>query len=138
MGGRLALESVAGLAWNTQVFSAAPISYPHMYPHFVAPGTTFTGKRGHVLTRGCDQLGKAGEGDERRIKLRFQALGAAECDSRMHNHTLKSLLRRRGIDDLEQRLVALLLLRRCPLSLLGRVIGSGEPTLRCRSALPLP
>jgi len=31
--------------------------------------------------------GKAGEGDERQIKLRFQSLGAAQCDSRMHNHT---------------------------------------------------
>jgi hypothetical protein len=47
----------------------------------------FTGERGNAPAVGYDELGKTGEGDERRIKLRFQSLGAVECDSRMHNHT---------------------------------------------------
>ena len=35
--------------------------------------------------RDCDEFGKSGEGGDRRINLLFQALGAAEYDSRMHN-----------------------------------------------------
>ena len=62
-------------------------SRAYFIPHFAVPGTTFAGERGKLPTRGYDELGKAGEGDERRIKQRFQALGAAECDSRMHNYT---------------------------------------------------
>jgi hypothetical protein len=42
-------------------------------------------------TRGYDEDGKAGGGEERRIKLRFQSLGAVECDSLMHNHTRRLL-----------------------------------------------
>ena len=69
------------------VFSAMLISYPHLYPQIGVAGRRFTGERGSVVTRGYDELRKAGEGDERRLELGFQALGAAECDSRMHNHT---------------------------------------------------
>jgi hypothetical protein len=69
------------------VFSAMLISYPHFYPQFAIVGTMFTGQRGSVPTRDCDELVKAGERQKRRIKLRFQALGAAECDSHMQNHT---------------------------------------------------
>ena len=58
-------------------------SYPHFYPQIGVAGRRFTGERGSVATRGYDELGTAGEGDERRIRLLFQALGAAECDSRM-------------------------------------------------------
>ena len=47
----------------------------------------FIGERGNAPAGGYDELGKAGEGDERRIKLRIQMLGSAESDSRMHNHT---------------------------------------------------
>lgn len=67
------------------------ISYPHLYPQFAFARTRFTGERGNVPTRGYDELGSAGEGDDRLIKLRFQALGAAECDSRMQNHTRRFL-----------------------------------------------
>ena len=73
------------------MFSSALISYPHFYPHFVVAGARFTGERGSMPTRGYDEDGKAGEGDERRVKLRFQALGAAECDSRTQNHTRRLL-----------------------------------------------
>jgi hypothetical protein len=38
-----------------------------------------------------DENGKAGERDEGRIKLRFQMLGAPECDSRMQTHTRRFL-----------------------------------------------
>jgi hypothetical protein len=69
------------------VFSAMLISYPHLYPHFAVAGTRFTGERGSMYTRGYDEDEKAGEGDEWRIKLGFQMLGPAECDSRMQNHT---------------------------------------------------
>ena len=62
------------------VFSAVLISYRHLYPHFGVPGTTFTGERGNVPTRGYDELGKAGECEERQIKLRFQSLGSAESE----------------------------------------------------------
>jgi hypothetical protein len=48
------------------------------YPHFGVPGIMFTGGRCNMPTRGCDENGKAGEGEERRIKLRFQSLGPAE------------------------------------------------------------
>jgi len=37
------------------VFSALLISYPH----FGVAGTTFTGERGRVPMRGCDELAKA-------------------------------------------------------------------------------
>jgi hypothetical protein len=47
----------------------------------------FIGERGNAPAGGYDALGKTGEADERRVKLPFQGLGAAECDSRMHNHT---------------------------------------------------
>ena len=63
------------------------ISYPHLYPQIGVAGRRFTGERGRVPTRGYDELGTAGEGDERRIKPGFQTLGPAECDSRMQNHT---------------------------------------------------
>jgi hypothetical protein len=69
------------------VFSDMLISYPHLYPRFGVAGTTFTGERGSVPTRGYDEVRRAGEGDERRIKLRFQVPGAVECDSCMRNHT---------------------------------------------------
>jgi hypothetical protein len=42
---------------------------------------------GNVAMRGCDELGTAVEDDERRTKLGFQSLGAAECESCMRNHT---------------------------------------------------
>ena len=61
--------------------------HAHLYPHFAVAWTRLSDERGNVPTRGYDELGKAGEGNERRIKLRFQSLGAVECDSRMHNHT---------------------------------------------------
>jgi hypothetical protein len=65
------------------VFLAVLISYPICTPISV----TLTGERGHAPTRGYEVLGKAGEGEEWGIKLRFQSLGAAECDSCMRNHT---------------------------------------------------
>jgi hypothetical protein len=40
-----------------------------------------------VPKRSYDEIGKTGEGDERRTKLGFQSFGAAGCDSRMQNHT---------------------------------------------------
>jgi len=40
----------------------------------------FTGVCCIVPMTGCDELGKAGEREERRIKLGFQSLGTAECD----------------------------------------------------------
>ena len=67
------------------------ISYPHLYPQFGVAGTTFTVERGIMPIRGCDEIGKVGEREERRIKLGFQALGAAECDSRMQKHTRRFL-----------------------------------------------
>ena len=73
------------------VFSAVLISYPHLYPHFAAAGTPSTGERGSMPTRGYDEDGKPVEGDEPRIKLGFQTLGAAECDSRMQSHTRRFL-----------------------------------------------
>ena len=69
------------------VFSDMLISQPHLYPRFGVAGTTFTGERGSVPKRGCDELGKAGGRQGRRIKLRFQTLGPVECDSCMRNHT---------------------------------------------------
>ena len=69
------------------VFSAMLISYSYFYPQIAVAGTMFTGESGRVCTRDCDELGKAGEGDERRIELRIQALGSLECDSCMQNHT---------------------------------------------------
>ena len=51
------------------VSSVAPIFYPHSYPQFAVAGTRFTGERGRVPTRGYDELGKAGDGEERWIKL---------------------------------------------------------------------
>jgi hypothetical protein len=69
------------------VFSAVLISYPHLYPHIDVAGIMFTGERGNVPASGYDEFRKAEEGDERRITPRFQMLGSAERDSRMHNHT---------------------------------------------------
>jgi hypothetical protein len=69
------------------VFSAMLMSYPHLYPKISVAGRRFAGERGNVPKRGYDELGPVGEGDERRIKLLFQTLGPAECDSRMQNHT---------------------------------------------------
>ena len=66
-------------------------SCTHFMPPFVPP---FRCRRNEVHRRaasvpmrGYDEDGKAGEGDERGIKLGFQSLGPAECDSRMQNHT---------------------------------------------------
>ena len=50
------------------------ISYPNLYPQFAVAVARFTGERGRVPTRGCDELGTAGEGDERRINYDFWGL----------------------------------------------------------------
>ena len=62
-----------------------PICTPNSLPLGQRPPAS--GPRGSRPTRSYDEDGKAGEGDEPRIKLGFQTLGAAECDSRMQNHT---------------------------------------------------
>jgi hypothetical protein len=50
-------------------------------------GTRVTGERGIVPTKGNDEPGRAVEGEERGIELRFHLLEAAECDSCKRNHT---------------------------------------------------
>lgn len=55
-------------AFSTVLFS---------YPHIDVAGTRFTGEWGNVRTRGYDELGKTGEGDERRIRLGFKSSGSA-------------------------------------------------------------
>jgi hypothetical protein len=57
------------------VFSAVLISYPHLYPHIDVAGIMFTGERGNVPMRGCDEFGKAGERQERQINYDFRGLG---------------------------------------------------------------
>lgn len=74
-------SEVSGRRWG--YFQLCSFSTPIRTPISV----TLTGERGRVPTRGCDELGTAGEGSERRIKLGFQSLGPAECDSRIQNHT---------------------------------------------------
>ena len=85
--GVLARPDFDGFGRHWGVFSAALISYPHLYPQYGVAGTKFAGEWGNLPMRGRDELGKAGEGDERRIKLRFQSLGAVKRDSCMRIHT---------------------------------------------------
>ena len=81
-GGENAL-AVAGWGY----FQLRSFHTPHLYPKIGVPGAMFPGERGNAHTRGYDELGTARKGDEQRIKLGFQLLGAAECESYMWNHT---------------------------------------------------
>ncbi len=68
------------------LFSAVRIAYAGLYPHLGVAGTMPPGERGSVATRGCVELGSAGEGDERRIKQGFSRLQGRRVKC-MRNHT---------------------------------------------------
>ena len=70
-------------------------SHAQFVPPFVPPTRCRRNevhrRAANVPMRGYDGFGKAGAGDEQRIKPGFQTLGAPECDFSMRNHTRRFL-----------------------------------------------